>query len=230
MIKYSIRTSSRARRIRLTVTVSHGLVIVVPRYFDVSRIPQIISNKEQWIRNALAKVQQGNNYHRSPLVLPEKIYLRSINSEYSVIVRYHNKRKNILSVDENVITLSLHTGNKNSGFALLKKWIQEKAKEILLPWILRLSDAHGFSFNSAVIRNQRTRWGSCSAKKNINLNRRLIFLPPHLIEYLFLHELCHTKEMNHSKRYWMLVEKHCPNYKSLDKELKHAALKMERWV
>jgi predicted metal-dependent hydrolase len=129
-----------------------------------------------------------------------------------------------------VITLFLNNRNKNAGFILLKKWLQEKAREILLPWIRRISIEYGLPYNAALIRNQRTRWGSCSAKKNINLNRLLIFLPPHLVEYLFIHELCHTIEMNHSKRYWMLVEKHCPEYKSIDNELKIASRTMERWV
>ena len=230
MIDYSIRTSSRARFVRLSVTTRHGVVIVVPRYFDRSKIPQIIKEKEQWLQRAIAKVQQGNIQSASPLVLPEKIHLRSINLEYSVVVQYHTKRKNILSVDCNVITLFLNTKNKNAGFVLLKRWLQEQGKEILLPWIRRVSIEYQLPYHSAVIRNQRTRWGSCSAKKNININRLLVLLPPHLVEYLFIHELCHIKEMNHSKRYWMLVAQYCPEYRSIDKELKDAASKMVRWV
>ncbi len=230
MIDYSIRTSSRARFVRLSVTIRHGVVIVVPRCFDVSKIPQIINEKEEWLRRAIAKVKQGNIHSALPLVLPEKIHFRSINLEYSVAVQYHSKRKNILTVDHNLITLFLNTQNKNAGFTLLKRWLQEQGKEILLPWIRRVSLENRLPYHSVMIRNQRTRWGSCSVKKNINLNRLLVLLPPHLVEYLFIHELCHTIEMNHSKQYWMLVEKHCPNYKSIDKELKNAVLKLEKWV
>ena len=230
MIDYSIRTSSRARRVRLLVTSRYGVVIVVPQYFDASKIPQIIAAKEQWIQKAVAKLQHGNVLHQSPIVLPEKIHLRSGNEEYFVITHYHSSRKNTLSVDENVITLSLNNKNNNAGFVLLKTWLQEKAKEILLPWIRRVSIDLNLQYSSAIIRNQRTRWGSCSAKKNISLNRLLIFLPRHLVEYLFIHELCHTVEMNHSKRYWKLVEKHCPEYKLFDKVLKNASRSLERWV
>lgn len=230
MVDYLIRQSSRAHRVRLSVTSHHGVVIVVPLYFDVSKIPQIIAEKEQWIQRAIVKVRNGYIHRVSPHVLPEKIYLRSVNSEYSVIVKYHNRRKNILSVDRNMITLSLNSKNKNAGFVLLKKWLQEKGKEILLPWIRRVSIEYGLSYHSAAIRNQRTRWGSCSVKKNINLNCLLVFLPQQLVEYLFIHELCHTIEMNHSKRYWVLVEKYCPEYRVFDKELKIAALNREQWV
>lgn len=230
MIDYSVRTSSRSRRVRLSVTPRDGVVIVVPRNFDQSRIPTIIAEKERWIKRAVQKVQHGSLQSTSPVELPKTIFLHSIHSEYSVVVEYHSYRKNILSVNENTITLSLNSVNKNAGFILLKKWMTQKAKEVLLPWLQQVSFRQGIPYHSAVVRNQRTRWGSCSAKRNINLNRLLIVLPPHLVEYLFIHELCHTIEMNHSKRYWELVEKHCPDYKLTDDELKKASRTLERWV
>ena len=230
LFEYSIRTSVRARRVRLSVTPRDGVVIVVPRYFDPSKIPAIVAEKKEWIKRAVQKVQNNSAYLSAPPVLPEKIFLRSVQQEYSVVTEYHSHRRNILSVNENSITLSLNTNAKKAGFMLLRKWSQEKAKEILLPWLQRVSEVHELPYCSAVVRSQRTRWGSCSAKKNINLNRLLIFLPPHLVEYLFIHELCHTAEMNHSKRYWELVHKHCPEYRSLDKELNNASRSLEKWV
>ncbi|MDP1677569.1 MAG: SprT family zinc-dependent metalloprotease [Bacteroidota bacterium] len=230
MIDYSVRTSSRSRHVRLSVTARDGVVIVVPQYFDLSKIPKIVVGKEKWIKRAVQKVQSSSIHQLSPLVLPEKIYFRSINTEYSVVVDYHTHQKNKLSVYDNIITLSLNSRNKNAGFILLKKWLQEKGKEILFPWLRQVSIAHELSYNSATVRFQRTRWGSCSVKKNINLNRLLVFLPSHLVEYLFIHELCHTVEMNHSKRYWELVEMHCPEYKLFDKELKNVSRSLERWV
>jgi predicted metal-dependent hydrolase len=94
----------------------------------------------------------------------------------------------------------------------------------------RVSKEHGFIYNRGAIRFQRTRWGSCSTKKNVNLNQALVFLRPELVEYLMIHELCHTVEMNHSKRYWKLVGEHCPDFQLLDKELKNARGSVERWV
>lgn len=230
MIHYTVRTSPRSRRVRLSVTPREGVVIVVPRNFDLSRIPKIIVEKERWIKRAVQKVQNGSLLQSGPIQLPEKIILHSIDREYSIVVEYHTYRRNILTVNESTLTLSLNRDNNNAGFTLLKKWMKEKATEVLIPWLQRVSLRHGLPYHSAVIRNQRTRWGSCSAKKNINLNRLLLVLQPHLVEYLFIHELCHTIEMNHSKRYWELVEKHCPRYKLIDAELKSASRSIERWV
>lgn len=79
---------------------------------------------------------------------------------------------------------------------------------------------YGFSYNRIFIKNQKSRWGSCSSKKNLNFNYRIALLPTELQDYLIVHELCHLAEMNHSKNFWKLVERAVPEYKRLNKRLK----------
>jgi len=78
---------------------------------------------------------------------------------------------------------------------------------------------YNFEMNRIAIRNQRTCWGSCTGLKNLNFNYRLLFLPQHLADYVVVHELCHLEELNHSPRFWALVEATQPEYKTLKKEL-----------
>ncbi|MBI3459033.1 M48 family metallopeptidase [Candidatus Azambacteria bacterium] len=80
---------------------------------------------------------------------------------------------------------------------------------------------YGFSFNQIFIKNQKTRWGSCSSKKNLNLNYKIVFLSPEHQDYIIVHELCHLKEFNHSRQFWILVKKTIPNYLKIKKELRH---------
>lgn len=75
--------------------------------------------------------------------------------------------------------------------------------------------------NRVTIRNTKSRWGSCSKKGNLNFNYRIVFLPPALANYLVVHELCHLGEFNHSHKFWDLVAKTIPDYKKLQKELRH---------
>lgn len=78
---------------------------------------------------------------------------------------------------------------------------------------------YNFFYNRIFIKNHKVRWGSCSIRRNLNFNYRILFLPAELADYIVVHELCHLKEMNHSCRFWALVEKICPDHKRIRKEL-----------
>ncbi len=86
--------------------------------------------------------------------------------------------------------------------------------------LLELSMLNGFSYNRVTVRNQKTRWGSCSARKNISLNIRLAVLPAELMDYVILHELVHTKVSNHSKVFWAELDKYVGSAKAMDEKLK----------
>jgi len=97
---------------------------------------------------------------------------------------------------------------------------RDEAKRILIGRLKELADKNKLSYNKVTIRNQKTRWGSCSQKNNINLNIKLVKLPQELIDYVILHELVHTKIKNHSKKFWDELNTYIPNAKGLDKELR----------
>jgi predicted metal-dependent hydrolase len=83
---------------------------------------------------------------------------------------------------------------------------------------------YGFRVNSIGIRNQKTRWGSCSRKANLNFNYKIALLPQAHADYIIVHEICHLKEMNHSPKFWALVEKTIPNHRVLRKQLRTNSL------
>jgi predicted metal-dependent hydrolase len=85
---------------------------------------------------------------------------------------------------------------------------------------------YNFKINRVAIKNTSTRWGSCSSKRNLNYNYKIIYLRPELADYLIVHELCHLGEMNHSRRFWVLVAKTIPDYIKINKELKHTNVKV----
>ena len=104
-----------------------------------------------------------------------------------------------------------------------KKGLEEnkdKAFDLVNKKLLFWNNYYGFAWKNVSIKNTKTRWGSCSKQGNLNFNYRILFLTEALADYLIVHELCHLKEMNHSEKFWKLVEKTIPNYKDLRKELK----------
>tara|TARA_B100001113_G_scaffold231756_1_gene190321 strand:- start:386 stop:934 length:549 start_codon:yes stop_codon:yes gene_type:complete len=102
----------------------------------------------------------------------------------------------------------------------LPKIDREKAREKLSKRLAELAQEHNFQFNKISIRNQRTRWGSCSSKNNISLNMKLLHLPDQLIDYILLHELVHTRVKNHSKDFWDELETVVPGARVIDSKLR----------
>jgi predicted metal-dependent hydrolase len=93
-----------------------------------------------------------------------------------------------------------------------------------------LSGQLGLAFRRVGFKRQRTRWGSCSHRKSISLNAKLLFLDPVLVRYVMIHELCHLAEMNHSPRFWSLVRKHHADFRAHDRELRKGWKSVPRWA
>lgn len=98
--------------------------------------------------------------------------------------------------------------------------LRKQAKAYLPGRLAELAAQHGFSYNQVRIKHNVSNWGSCSVKKNINLNLNLMRLPDELRDYVMLHELCHLKYMNHGKEFHALMESVCPNHKELRRQLR----------
>ena len=94
------------------------------------------------------------------------------------------------------------------------------AKNRIIARLHHLAGEHGFKYNHVTVRNQKTRWGSCSPANNISLNIKLILLPEHLLDYVILHELVHTRVHNHSKKFWAELDRYIKNSKSVSKRLR----------
>lgn len=158
-----------------------------------------------------------------------------VNSDLSVILRVPLRAtqkdiQKILKEKENWILKHIDEIKKKKAeyelyapSALTKDEIHElanKALEYIPERVAYFAKLIGVSFGRITIRNQKTRWGSCSSKGNLNFNCLLMLMPPEVIDYVVVHELCHRKEMNHSKAFWSEVEKVLPEYKTQVKWLK----------
>ncbi|MFC1645254.1 M48 family metallopeptidase [Patescibacteria group bacterium] len=97
---------------------------------------------------------------------------------------------------------------------------KENARDLVIRRLEFFNKYYNLDYKRVAIRNQRTRWGSCSSIGNLNFNFRIIFLSDELVDYLIVHELCHLQEMNHSREFWKLVEKTIPDHNELSKRLR----------
>jgi len=112
---------------------------------------------------------------------------------------------------------------------LVEGWLRAQAKRVLGERVRDVCRLHGLSFGAITIKDTRSRWGSCSVRRNLNFNWRLIMAPPWVIDYLVVHETAHLDEMNHSDRFWRLVEQRCPDYRNHEAWLKSCGATLLTW-
>jgi predicted metal-dependent hydrolase len=118
------------------------------------------------------------------------------------------------------IPLISQTKNSRTDFLLYKN----KALKLVKERLEYFNKTYGFTYRKISIRNQKTRWGSCSRKGNLSFNYKIALLPPPLIDYVVVHELCHLQEFNHSKNFWHLVARAIPDYVERSRKVKKNSL------
>ena len=201
----------------------------MPRRTRPRDVQAFVDEHRDWIeksRQSFARVLPPE-----PFVLPNFIELAAI--EQSFRIRYE-RRQDASSVrfrcHGNVVTLSGRTGDDKLCVAALKRWLSSQAKKEFLPRLESLSALSDNPFKRMHVRGQRTCWGSHSSTGTISINYCLLFLDPQLLRYLMIHELCHARHMNHSRRFWQRVGRFEPDYKRLDKALGDSWKKIPVWL
>ncbi len=125
-------------------------------------------------------------------------------------IEYFKSRKKIVRPD-NIVQGSYYT-------------CSARAKKMIVGRVEYYNSFYNLKYNRISVKKQSTKWGSCSRKKNLNFNYKLLFLPQEMADYVVVHELCHLQEMNHSKKFWDLVAKVFPNFKEIRKEMRGISL------
>lgn len=130
---------------------------------------------------------------------------------------------------EAIAVLRCDPHDRRAVSAGLASHLAHEARAHLGPRLAFLGGRHGLAWRRLTVRGQRTRWGSCSSTGTISLNWKLLFLRPALVDYVLLHELAHTRHLDHSKAFWALLERICPGARALDAELGTAGPKVPPW-
>jgi len=226
---YTLKKSPRAKHVKLKATARHGLELIVPLRFNTKNLPEIFEINKDWIKKQLAKIQTQLAL-KCDKKIPETVELLSLNQRWQVYyLQGKNKKCKFVVRPQQELVICGEISDEQS-ILLLNKWIREEAKKYLTLRLNYISQQTQLSFNNLVIRSQQTRWGSCSSTKNINLNYKLIFLPAHLVDHILIHELCHTKNMNHSAKFWRLVSTYDPLWKENNREVRLAEKYVPLWA
>ena len=206
-IDYTLRFSNKAKYLRLQINHANELEVILPKRYRHEKAEDFILKKKKWILKHL-KEKQKDVFH----FLGNEI---KVQINYDLFVR----KPQIIHSNKKLIA-NIPAGYSFTQDEIYNLWLKHKAKIYIPGRVKELSGLTGFRYNRVTIRSQKTRWGSCSAGGTLSFNYRLIRYREKVVGYIIIHELCHLKELNHSKRFWKLVEKFCPGYKNLKRELR----------
>lgn len=232
----TLRRSARSRRIRLIVD-ERGLTVTVPLSFRFKKnLSPLLEKHLAWILRSVDRVSlRAKERGRYPVTLPEHIELPALGESWDVELvppedRLSGKALR-LSPEGGIIRLS-RALTQTEALKALQIWLRLRGKEALPPLLREL--AAEFVGPEAVarvfVKEMRTRWGSCSSRHNINLNARLLFLPPDLARHVMLHELCHLAEMNHSAAFYARLNAMDPEAERHIAELRRAWRLIPAWA
>ena len=212
-----IRKNKLARSVKLSVGVDGSLRASIPYYSPEFAVRRLVNGNRDEIRKMLATHNAKNSYQDGDLIgKTHTLFLRKFSGEE---IKISSEGNQILVQ----IPRELAFENQLVQSEIRKtvsKILRKQAKAYLPRRIDFLAEKYGFSFEKLRFSHTGTRWGSCSSSGTISLNIALMNLPHHLIDYVIIHELCHTRQMNHSSKFWQEVEKYCPDYKKYVQEIK----------
>jgi predicted metal-dependent hydrolase len=221
-----IRVSARARRLSLRVYPDARVECVVPPRARPREIAAFIAAHREWIEGRRA-IALRNRPEPQPFP-PPTIDLRVSGEQWRLHVTTGARSARVRESEAGI----LHASGSSATTlrAGLRSWLLRAARARLEPRVAAISSAMGVNYSQVSIRRQRSRWGSCSARGTISLNCCLLFQRPEVVDYLIVHELTHVKHMNHSARFWQAVERHCADWRALDRELVLGWRHVPRWV
>lgn len=212
------------RTIGLKIT-ADGLVVHAPKRIFAYQLNQILQKKSGWILNKL-QARAANQVDAINWINGENLLYLGQDIQLSIVKNASNKAP---AFDAN--TLTLVTPTPDNQIHIQRKVIQWYQKQAGLDFSRRLeimAARLGVPTPALTLSNAKSRWGSCNSRGEVRLNWRLLQAPPHIINYVVCHELAHLKQMNHSAKFWAVVESLFPSYKIAEKELKNLSPQLHR--
>ena len=225
---WDVRISRRARRLSMRVFPGGRVEVVVPPGVGIPAIERFVARHRDWAERRsqeFALAAPGDAEAR-----PARVELAALGRSWSIVYEQGRGRRVRESQSGELHVRVVDPADRLQVSAALLPWLGERAYEHLSRLLATVSFETGIDYCQVQLRRQRTRWGSCSANGAISMNVCLMFQRPDVARYLLVHELCHRRHMNHSPRFWGLVEGFEPQWRALDAELLAGWRRVPAWV
>lgn len=224
---WTVRVSRRARRLSVRVYPGGRVEIVVPPHASAATVQRFVGSHREWIEARVTDLSTVTGVTLE--TKPSAIELLAIGRRYEVAYEASTSRVTQAAAQDDRLIVS-GSSDEHAIAQALRNWVFDLAEYELGRALAHEAARGGFDYRRMQVRLQRTRWGSCSVSGTISLNVCALFQPPEVMRYLLIHELSHTRHMNHSRRFWALVESLEPDYERLDRELSRGWQRVPGWM
>jgi predicted metal-dependent hydrolase len=224
VIPYKIKDSTKAKNIRLVID-NNGLHVIKPLRVKISDVERVLKEKSSWIYKHYVELLQKK----------QSMPVRKWETGETLLYLGQNCKINIMGHKKSIASVSFDgdaffvymdentTGEERNLLieSVFKKWYRKAAEIVLNERLEHFCRITGLKFRAMRLKEQKTRWGSCSKDGNLNFNWKLIMAPLWVVDYVVLHEVSHLRHLNHSKDFWSLVTHYMPDYKKAQEWLKN---------
>jgi predicted metal-dependent hydrolase len=211
-VDYTVRISRAARRARIRVAPA-GVEVVLPTDSGLDRAESFLQENGDWLLDQLAFFNRTGNFRIEAGVNDDAHILFNGVKTATEVVEVDSRARCARVIHEaDCLKVIIPRGGAVNPHASLQNWLRRKARKIVHERLELRAPEMGVKFDRVFIRAQRTRWGSCSSRKNLSFNWRLVMAPPEVLDYLVVHELAHLLEPNHSMKFWLIVRSYCPRF------------------
>ena len=201
--------SERAKHIRVRI-LNTGLKVSLPNRATQEDALKFINSIRKKLILKQEKIEKG--LEKSNILISENNQLQTLT--FNVIVKPSERKNIFFSLKNGTLNIEFPGGtdctdkqNQEHFWNGISYFMRKEAKRLLPNRTKQLAEKYGFTFSDVKIQSSKTRWGSCSRAQSINLSLYLMLLPADLVDYVILHELCHTKEMNHGANFWIWMDR-----------------------
>ena len=225
--EFSVRRSGRARRLSITVHPSGRVEVLAPKRASDRSVAGFVRENSAWIDETRAAYAQ--RYGTRSRALPTTLSMPALERVFPVDYLQAGGTTRIRESRGRLIVRG-DIASRDAVISALRRWLSATARREFRSRLDALCDQTGLGYRRLQVRAQRTCWGSHSCSGTISLNYCALFVRPQVLRYLLIHELCHGRHMNHSRRYWSLVRSFEPAYRSLDRELSESWKMIPAWL
>ncbi len=226
-LEYILKRTSR-KSIGIAIDKTGVVTVSAPNRVTEASINEILIKKSPWITDKLTKIKEQYSEIVSSRSFINGETLPYLGKLIKIEIREDKQLKKpiVRLSDDSFVVYCDGKVDAEKIKDSFKLWYLEQFQKILKERVHLYSQRLGVKPGRITIREQKTRWGSCSSKGNLNFNWRLVMASPEVLDYVVIHELCHMKHMNHSNNFWALVQNICPRYKEYRKWLKDNGIKL----